>query len=183
MKLDRITSVLVLVAAVGATATHASTGKTRDEVKAELAEAVRTGNIIAGNTSQTLRELFPNNYPSPSVGMPLTREQVRAELAEAIRTGDRPAADGTTSLRDLNPGAYPTRIEMPGLTRAQVRAELAEAIRTGDIVGQGDSGRKLNELWPNLYPKTTMSGMPGTRQAGASNGPTVDASSSMTMTR
>lgn len=38
-------------------------------------------------------------------------------------------------------------------TRAQVNAELAEAIRTGDIVGDGETGRKLNELRPDLYPK------------------------------
>ncbi|MCV2368130.1 DUF4148 domain-containing protein [Roseateles oligotrophus] len=38
-------------------------------------------------------------------------------------------------------------------TREQVRAELAEAIRTGDIVGNGLTGQKLNELYPNRYPK------------------------------
>ena len=38
-----------------------------------------------------------------------------------------------------------------GATRAQVLAELAEAQRTGDIV-DAQSGKKLNELHPNLYP-------------------------------
>ena len=37
------------------------------------------------------------------------------------------------------------------VTRAEVKAELAEAIRTGDIVAEGDSGKKLNELYPNRY--------------------------------
>ncbi len=42
-----------------------------------------------------------------------------------------------------------------GKTREQVKAELAEALRTGDIVAGGDSGMKLNELFPNRYPAKT----------------------------
>lgn len=38
------------------------------------------------------------------------------------------------------------------LTREQVQAELAEAIRSGDIVGNGETGQKLNELNPARYP-------------------------------
>ena len=37
------------------------------------------------------------------------------------------------------------------VSRAQVLAELAEAQRTGDIV-DGKTDKKLNELYPNLYP-------------------------------
>jgi hypothetical protein len=40
-------------------------------------------------------------------------------------------------------------------TREEVLAELAEAQRTGDIVignGHEDSGKKLNELYPERYP-------------------------------
>lgn len=37
-------------------------------------------------------------------------------------------------------------------TRAQVHAELIEAQRTGDIVAHGNSGKKLNELYPSQYP-------------------------------
>jgi hypothetical protein len=38
-------------------------------------------------------------------------------------------------------------------TREQVKAELAEAQRTGDIIADGESGKKLNELYPSRYPK------------------------------
>ena len=43
----------------------------------------------------------------------------------------------------------------PGKTRAQVVAELEEAQRTGDIValGSNSNGQKLNQLYPNSYPK------------------------------
>ncbi|RFO96647.1 hypothetical protein DIC66_11525 [Rhodoferax lacus] len=47
-------------------------------------------------------------------------------------------------------------------TREEVLAELVEAQRTGDIVasnGQEDSGKKLNELYPERYPaKATTAG-------------------------
>lgn len=38
-------------------------------------------------------------------------------------------------------------------TREQVRAELLEAQRTGDIISAGETSQKLNELYPNRYPK------------------------------
>ena len=40
------------------------------------------------------------------------------------------------------------------LTRADVVAQYEEAVRTGDVLAPGDSGMKLNELYPNRYPKT-----------------------------
>ncbi|MBS3911403.1 MAG: DUF4148 domain-containing protein [Hydrogenophaga sp.] len=39
--------------------------KTRDQVRAELREAQRTGDIVAGGESgQKLNELSPNRYPA-----------------------------------------------------------------------------------------------------------------------
>ena len=38
-----------------------------------------------------------------------------------------------------------------GVTRSQVLAELAQAQHTGDMV-DAHSGKKLNELYPQLYP-------------------------------
>ena len=39
------------------------------------------------------------------------------------------------------------------LTRAEVVAQYEEAVRMGDILAPGDSGMKLNELYPDRYPK------------------------------
>ena len=39
----------------------------------------------------------------------------------------------------------------PAKTREQVQAERREAIRTGDVYANGDSGLKLNELYPQRY--------------------------------
>ena len=72
------------------TAGHAvAQGLTREQVKAELAEAVRTGDIVVNHeTGQKANELNPGLYPAKPVVQGSTREQVKAELREAIRTGD-----------------------------------------------------------------------------------------------
>jgi hypothetical protein len=43
--------------------------------------------------------------------------------------------------------------EPVGLTRAQVMAELADARASGDLIGNGETGMKLNELFPGRYAK------------------------------
>ena len=64
-------------------------GKTRDQVKAELAEAVRTGEIIGVNMSaRNLNQIRPDLYPPVAKGPGNTHEQVKTELAETIRTGN-----------------------------------------------------------------------------------------------
>jgi hypothetical protein len=61
-----------------------------------------------------------------------------------------------TSLLALTVAALathaPAHAQAP-LTRADVVAQYAQAVRTGDILAPGDSGRKLNELYPERYPK------------------------------
>jgi hypothetical protein len=85
--------------------------KTREQVRAELMEAIRTGNMSANDeTGRMLNEVNPSAYP-PKVVVPCkTREQVRAELDEAKRTGNMPAPDDSgCMLRDLYPDLYPKR--------------------------------------------------------------------------
>lgn len=43
-------------------------------------------------------------------------------------------------------------------TREQVRAELLEAQRSGDIIADGETGKKLNEVFPNAFPAKTGTG-------------------------
>ena len=125
---------------------------TREQVKAELREAIRTGDIIEGEAGLTRYERNPSAYPARPVVAGKTRDQVKAELREAIRTGD--IVDGYEGLTryERNPSAYPARTVVAGRTREEVKAELAEAIRAGDMV-VGESSLKLNEQFPGRYPK------------------------------
>jgi hypothetical protein len=152
MNIIRTTISLALLAALG-TAAQAQSGMTREQVKAELADAIRTGDILApGDSGLKLNELYPQRYPRPAAGPALTRAQVRAELAEAIRTGDMLAGgDSGIKLNEEFPRRYPAAVVQPGRTRAEVRAELAEAIRTGDMVANNELGLKLNEEFPQRY--------------------------------
>jgi hypothetical protein len=142
-------SLLLSVLSVGAIAQPQIT---REQVKAELLEAIRTGDIADGYDGLTRYEHNPSAYPARPVVVGKTRDQVKAELREAIRTGD--IVDGYDGLTryEHNPSAYPARALVAGKTRDEVKAELAEAIRTGDIV-VGESSLKVNELFPGRYPK------------------------------
>ena len=124
------------LAASNAIAADASAPKTREQVKAELAQAVRTGDIVAnGETGQKAHEMFPGLYPAKPAVQGKTREQVQAELAQAIRTGDV-MVNGETGLtaRELAPAQYPAQSSAPTKTREQVKAELVQAVRNGDLV-------------------------------------------------
>jgi len=97
------------------TASVAIADMTREQVKAELADAKRSGDIVAqGERGFKLNELYPNSYPAKPVTATLTREQVKAELADAVRSGDILAIGGNQErkLNELYPSRYPTTDEM-----------------------------------------------------------------------
>jgi hypothetical protein len=101
------TFALALAAAAGGALSQGAL--TREQVKAELAEAIRTGDIVGnGETGQKLNELNPGRYPAKPVAQGKTRAEVRAELAEAVLAGDI-IVNGETGLKanELSPGAYP----------------------------------------------------------------------------
>jgi predicted RNase H-like HicB family nuclease len=148
-----ITLAVAALAAGNAMAADASAAKTREQVKAELAEAIRTGDFVVNSeTHQKANELNPGLYPAKSAAQGKTREQVKAELAEALRTGDF-VVNGETHQKanEVNPGLYPAKSAAQGKTREQVKAELAEALRTGNIMADGETGLKLNQLYPQRY--------------------------------
>ncbi|WP_171019958.1 DUF4148 domain-containing protein [Hydrogenophaga sp. 2FB] len=152
-----------------ALAADVSVGKTRDEVRAELAQAIRSGDMIAdGATGQRYNEIAPQLYAQPqAVVASKSRADVKAERDAAIRNGDL-IADGATGQRynQIAPAQYAavraadasTVAAAPavGKTRAEVKAELAEAIRTGDMIADGATGAKYNELYPNRYAQPVM---------------------------
>jgi hypothetical protein len=121
--LSTLTLTLAALVAGNVLAADAYAPKTSDQVRAELIEAQRTGNILAnGNSGKMLNELYPSRYPAKPMAQSKTREQVLAELIEAQRTGDI-LADGNSGkmLKDLHPGKYPAAAVTIGNTREQVQ--------------------------------------------------------------
>ena len=109
--------------------------KTREQVRQELMEAVRTGNIPCNDDSgRLMREVYPSKYPQPPAVESKTREQVQQELQEAIRTGNVQCNNDSGMLeRQVNPSRYPAVPSGPGKSREEVKQELREAIRTGNM--------------------------------------------------
>lgn len=146
-------TLLIAVTSVGACA-QTTLGKTRDEVRKELAEAMRDGTMVqAGEIGLPMREVHPGNYPKQPAMAGRTRADVLAELDTARRNGDLLArGDSSLTLNEQYQSQYQQHPVMAGKTRAQVLAELAEARRTGDIVAAGESGLTLREIHPGAYP-------------------------------
>lgn len=166
-RLSVVAIALSTLVAGHALAADPSAAKTREQVRAELAEARRTGDLIADSeTGLRLNQLYPHLYPQATVAaVGKTRAEVKAELAEARRNGDL-IADSESGLRfnQLYPEQYAvTRVAAQGgeavaqgKTRAQVKAELAQAIRNGDLIADSETGLRYNQLYPNRYPQPTL---------------------------
>jgi hypothetical protein len=94
----------------GVALANESAPKSREQVRAELAQAQDNGTLIANSESgATYRDLAPNNYPTRQATTTKTRDQVKAELAEARRSGNLMANNQTgATYRDLYPNRYPT---------------------------------------------------------------------------
>lgn len=153
MKILVALSVALLAAALLGIATLArADGLTREQVKAELAEAIRTGEHLVGdNSNHRLRDINPGKYPARPKEIGKTREQVKAELAEALRVGDVPISEQGLTAYELAPHRFPVRAQPTGKTRAEVRAELAEAIRLGDAPITGDRGLTPAQINPQRF--------------------------------
>ncbi|MEY4764603.1 MAG: hypothetical protein RI907_1276 [Pseudomonadota bacterium] len=58
-----IALILSVATAVPALAEEANVGKTREQVRAELLEAIRTGDILVTDDSgRKLKDIYPSNY-------------------------------------------------------------------------------------------------------------------------
>ncbi len=166
---------LALVVLAGSFAVTAHAGLTREQVKAELAQAIRNGDMPANDESGlTERQMFPDRFPAAqATASTLTRAQVVAQFEQARRTGDI-YAPGETGMRlnELNPQAYPAKAVVAGRTRADVQAELREAIRTGNIMAGGEAGLLLKDMYPQRYANVKPA-EDANMQASSQNGTTM----------
>ena len=125
------TALALLIAAACAGAQAQS--RTREDVRKELAEAMREGNLPHGEFGA--RQQLPGADAALSRR---TRDDVRAELQAAQRSGDMLAAgESSQKLNELQPSLYPQQPMVAGKTRAQVLAELAQAQRNGEMPARG----------------------------------------------
>jgi len=162
------TTALALVISAAFTGAHAQSPRTREEVRIELTEAIRNGDMSSGESGLTLRQRFPGRYPQAEAPMRgLSRAQVQQDLSEATRNGEL-LAGGEVGWRrnDGVPGGFPRQLQVGTKTRDEVRAELADAIRTGDIVAGGELGLPRNQLVPDLKtrPASTMTARAATHK-------------------
>lgn len=147
--LARFVIPLALLAAF-APGAHAQSEKSREQVKLELAEAIRAGDSTGrGEIGPSLGD--PQRRLAATTAT--TRAQVKAELAQATRAGNVMAAgEGGLNVNESAPWNYPA-IVASTRSRQEVKAELAEAIRTGDLVASGEGGQTLAEEFPQRYAK------------------------------
>lgn len=138
MTSTRISAVLLTLAALGAGQAFAAelsadAPKTRDQVRAELAEAKRNGTLFNYSYAAPQNEVNPQRYaataPQPSG---LTRAQVEAERQQARRTGNVFSYTYAAKLNELNPGRY-EQAAASALTREQVRADYLAARNAGEL--------------------------------------------------
>ena len=143
MKLKTALIVLSLASASAFAAGPHPLSKTREQVRTELMQAQRNGDMLAaGESGLTLREQNPGQYPAAQMLTGKTRAQVTAELAEALRTGDVMAGgDSGAKLNELAPQRYPAPATVVSKSREQVKLELVQAIHDGEIVAYGEDGR------------------------------------------
>jgi hypothetical protein len=130
---------------------HSLTPRTREDVKAELAQATRSGDIAApGDTGLTLRELHPRRYGARPVSA-RPRAEVVSEVQQARRDGALvPAGEGTVP-QSLHAAANLQDATASATTRAEVRAQFRAARRDGDLVAIGETGLTERELHPRRH--------------------------------
>lgn len=83
----------------------ATAGKTREQVRQELATAIQNGEIISGNRGETLAEQYPGRYPKAETAGK-TREQVKKELADAVQSGQIVTGRHGKTLAERYPNRY-----------------------------------------------------------------------------
>ena len=156
------TSIIALtLAAFGASqAIAADAPKTREQVRAEAAAALRNGDVVT-ETSQKANELYPGLYnkaqkPATAASAPVkidskSREQVKADAAKAAASGDVLTETGAKA-NELYPGLYNSnKSAAKAKSRDEVKAELRDAVRNGEMLAYGETTATQKDVFPGNY--------------------------------
>ena len=128
-----------------ALASEATSSKSREQVKAELAEAIRTGDIVViSRRGLKANQVAPHLYPAPAAEPVKSREAINAELNEAITSGDVVVSSRKgLKANQIRPDLYPAKPVVEGKTRQQVIEERDLAISRGELLNRHRGGGSL----------------------------------------
>jgi ribosomal protein L30E len=121
-------SVATLFAGQAIATSSMTTPKTTQQVQAELAQAVRSGDMLAGNTGLQLNEVRPDLYMKPTASVSKSSAQVRSELAVAVQAGNMIVGESGARQNEINAAKYPAKPVAPASN-----VPASEVTRTIDI--------------------------------------------------
>ncbi len=84
-----LVAALISVFATQAMASDATQPKTREQVQAELSEAIRTGNILDNVTSQMLKDVYPERYSQQATAQAKAADDKAAVAQAQAKAGRR----------------------------------------------------------------------------------------------
>jgi hypothetical protein len=119
---------------------------TREQVQAELRQALRDETILSGDSSGAIALERAARHPSPpTVADPALARQMKVELADALRDETILSGDSSGAMALERAARHPAPRTVADVARQQqVKVELADALRNGTIVS-GDG-----TMWQDL---------------------------------
>ena len=142
-------TIAAVALATAASATVYAQQETRDEVKAETAQAKKDGQIPTGDLDKKPADVAAARRAASSTSG-LTRAQVSGEAKRAEKAGQLPTGDLDEKPADLANRRAAAKAPTSGLTRDQVRAETQASQRAGQNE-VGDLGKTQAEKDPPRY--------------------------------
>lgn len=121
-------SVATLFAGQAIASSSANAPQSTQQVQAELAQAVQSGDMLAGNTGLQRNEVRPDLYKQPTATMAKSAAQVKSELAAAVQTGNVVVGESGARLNEIYASKYPAK---PATTQSY--ATTSAVTRTIDI--------------------------------------------------
>jgi hypothetical protein len=121
---------------------------TREQVQAELRQALRDETILSGDSSGAIALERAARHPAPpTVANPALERQVKVELADALRDETILSGDSSGAIALEHAARHPAPPTVANAARQrQVQVELADALRNGTILsGDGTMWQDLGQ--------------------------------------
>lgn len=104
----KFTSVALILATGLLAGTQALAGVTREQVQAELAQAIRAGDIpVLNDQGLKPNELYPDRFPAKQAQASVTRKQVQEDMSKAMRDGNFMITDSGLLCNEVHPDMHP----------------------------------------------------------------------------